>query len=169
MPQRRPGHKAPSGPPTGRGFCFDSRSSWPGLAFPNSHFVVSPSWPGLTRQSITFVKVFVKIDGCPGQARARRVCAHQPQFQTATLFAATASRSRRTCASFALNIATLKSEGAGNAGRPPRPQPRVQRWKAHELVTTVTPRSPGIPRAMVLTVSFVLSPVIGLLSPSPAD
>src|ERR1700731_4327116 len=29
-------------------------------------------------------------------------------------------------------------------------------------VTTVTPESPGIPRAMVLTVSFVLSPVTGL-------
>jgi hypothetical protein len=35
--------------------------------------------------------------------------------------------------------------------------------KAHELVTTVTPESPGIPRAMVLTVSFVLSPVTGLV------
>jgi hypothetical protein len=34
--------------------------------------------------------------------------------------------------------------------------------KAHEQVTTVTPESPGIPRAMVLTVSFVLSPVTGL-------
>src|SRR5260370_27454743 len=37
-----------------------------------------------------------------------------------------------------------------------RPQPRVQMKKAHEQVTTVTPDSPGIPRAMVLTVSFVL-------------
>ena len=34
--------------------------------------------------------------------------------------------------------------------------------KAHE-VTTVTPESPGIPRAMVLTVSFVLSPATGYL------
>jgi hypothetical protein len=34
--------------------------------------------------------------------------------------------------------------------------------KTRELVTTVTPESPGIPRAMVLTVSFALSPVIGL-------
>ena len=30
------------------------------------------------------------------------------------------------------------------------------------LVTTVTPETPGIPRAMVLTTYFVLSPVIGL-------
>src|SRR4051812_18832572 len=43
-----------------------------------------------------------------------------------------------------------------------RPQPRVQNKKAHEQVTTVTPERPGIPRAMVLTVSFVLSLVTGL-------
>ena len=30
--------------------------------------------------------------------------------------------------------------------------------KTREFVTTVTPESPGIPRAMVLTVSFVVSP-----------
>src|SRR5229473_301284 len=34
--------------------------------------------------------------------------------------------------------------------------------KAHELVTTGPPESPGLPCAMVLTVSFALSPVIGL-------
>jgi hypothetical protein len=56
----------------------------------------------------------------------------------------------------------LNSEGAGNAGRTMRPQPRVQMKKAHEQVTTVTPDSPGIPRAMVLTAYIVLSPVIGL-------
>src|ERR1700733_7767031 len=35
--------------------------------------------------------------------------------------------------------------------------------KTRELVTTVTPETPGIPRAMVLTVSFALSPVTGLV------
>ena len=35
--------------------------------------------------------------------------------------------------------------------------------KHTSVVTTVAPVSPGIPRAMVLTVSFVLSPVIGLV------
>jgi hypothetical protein len=35
--------------------------------------------------------------------------------------------------------------------------------KHTSIVTTVTPGSPGIPHAMVLTVSFVLSPVIGLV------
>ena len=33
---------------------------------------------------------------------------------------------------------------------------------AHEVVTTGSPEQPGIPRAMVLTVSFGISPVIGL-------
>jgi hypothetical protein len=35
--------------------------------------------------------------------------------------------------------------------------------KHTSVVTTVTPETPGIPRAMVLTVSFVLSPVTGLV------
>src|SRR5205814_8299346 len=55
-----------------------------------------------------------------------------------------------------------KREGAGNAGCAMHPQSRVQNKKAHEVVTTGSPEQPGIPRAMVLTVSFVLSPVIGL-------
>src|SRR5215210_416466 len=38
--------------------------------------------------------------------------------------------------------------------------------KHTSVVTTVTPDSPGIPHATVLTVSSALSPVIGLLSPS---
>src|SRR6202042_408401 len=33
---------------------------------------------------------------------------------------------------------------------------------AHELVTTGSPETPGLPCTMVLTVSFVLSPVTGL-------
>jgi hypothetical protein len=35
--------------------------------------------------------------------------------------------------------------------------------KHTSIVTTVTPKTSGIPRAMVLTVSFGLSPVIGLV------
>jgi hypothetical protein len=42
------------------------------------------------------------------------------------------------------------------------PQPHVQKQKAHELVTTGSPDQSGFPRAMVLTVSFVISPVTGL-------
>jgi hypothetical protein len=43
-----------------------------------------------------------------------------------------------------------------------RPQPCVQSKKARKQVTTVTPETPGIPRAMVLSVSFALSLVTGL-------
>src|SRR6202022_2812089 len=84
-------------------------------------------------------------------------------FQTA-LFADTLSRSRRACARVLPGTScTLNSEGAGNAGRPLRPQPRVQNKKAHEHSHHGHTGSPGIPYAMVLTVSFVLSPVTGLV------
>jgi hypothetical protein len=44
-----------------------------------------------------------------------------------------------------------------------RPQPRVENKNHTSVVTTVTPDKPGIPRAMVLTVSFGLSSVTGLV------
>jgi hypothetical protein len=66
-------------------------------------------------------------------------------------------------ARFAGNVLPSESEGAGNAGRPPRPQPRVQNKKAHEHSHHGHTGSPGIPCAMVLTVSFVLSAVTGLV------
>jgi hypothetical protein len=56
-----------------------------------------------------------------------------------------------------------KQEGAGKAGRPLHPQPRMQNEKAYELVTTGSPKKPGLPCAMVLTVSFALSLVTGLV------
>src|SRR5580693_7799531 len=37
----------------------------------------------------------------------------------------------------------LERKGAGNVGRSMRPQPRMQNKKAYELVTTVTPETPG--------------------------
>jgi hypothetical protein len=83
------------------------------------------------------------------------------EFQTATTIPNTHPRSR----------GAMRPSCAGNI----RPQMRAQGMpgarsarslacskKTCELVTTVTPETPGIPRAMVLTVSFVLSPVIGL-------
>jgi hypothetical protein len=39
----------------------------------------------------------------------------------------------------------------------------MQNKKAYELVTTGRPDDPAFPHAMVLTVSFVISPVIGLV------
>jgi hypothetical protein len=51
----------------------------------------------------------------------------------------------------------------GNAGRPMRPQPCVQSKNAREQVT---PETPGIPRAMVLTAYFMLPGDRALLPPS---
>src|SRR5579863_40918 len=62
----------------------------------------------------------------------------------------------------AKHLSLLRAEGAGKAGCLMHPQPRMQKWKAYELVTTGPPVTPGLPCAMVLTVSFTLSPVTGL-------
>jgi hypothetical protein len=63
----------------------------------------------------------------------------------------------------------LQSEGAGNAGRPMRPiAARAMVVVERTRVSQVTPESPGIPHAMVLTASCVLSPVSrAFLPPSP--
>jgi hypothetical protein len=54
-------------------------------------------------------------------------------------------------------------EGAGNAGCAVRTHSLAcENKKTHESVTTGTPQSTGIPRAMVLTASFVLSSATGL-------
>src|ERR1700730_19024707 len=59
------------------------------------------------------------------------------EFQTATV-KDTISRSRRMFrARFAGKYLSLHSEGAGNAGSPMRPQPRVYWELASALVTTV--------------------------------
>ena len=69
--------------------------------------------------------------------------------------------------SLAQTLSPEGSEGAGNAGCQAHPQPRVQRWKAHELVTTGSPKHSGIPCAMVLAAYSTLSPAIGLFCHRP--
>jgi hypothetical protein len=54
------------------------------------------------------------------------------------------------------------TEGAGKAGCRLHPQPRVQSVVAHECSRHRFAGTPGLPCAMVLTVSFALSPEIGL-------
>src|SRR6266567_5683719 len=54
-------------------------------------------------------------------------------------------------------------EGVGNAGCPLHPRPRVHLVVVERTrVTTSTPESPGVPARNGFTVSFVLSPAIGL-------
>jgi hypothetical protein len=75
-------------------------------------------------------------------------------------FVDTLPRSRRASTRVLPRTSCLRnSEGAGNAGRPMRPQPRVQNKIKHERSYHRSTGFTGIPRAMVLTVSFALSPV----------
>src|ERR1700726_3853653 len=67
--------------------------------------------------------------------------------------------------SLAMNFLTLRSEGAGNAGRPMRPIAAcamvvVERTR----VSQVTPESPGIPRAMVYVLYRALPGEPGFLA-----
>jgi hypothetical protein len=71
--------------------------------------------------------------------------------------------SRRDALELCRNHSPLKTEGAGNAGRPLRPQSRVQCVGSTRGSHHGHTGSPGIPCAMVLTVSFVLSPATGLV------
>ena len=65
--------------------------------------------------------------------------------------------------SSAPNLPPKKSEGVGNAGCPLHPQPRVQKVESTRVSTADTPEHPAFPHAMVLTVSFALSLVTGLV------
>src|SRR3984957_1976463 len=72
--------------------------------------------------------------------------------------------------SLAMNFLTLRSEGAGNAGRPMRPIAAcamvvVERTR----VSQVTPESPGSPRAMVYGLFRALPGDRAFLPPSPAE
>jgi hypothetical protein len=60
-------------------------------------------------------------------------------------------------------VARPLSKGVGNAGCPLHPQPRAQSVESTRVQPPQVHRDhPAFPHAMVLTVSFVLSPVIGL-------
>ena len=77
--------------------------------------------------------------------------------------------SRRNVPEFCKIIRPEKTEGAGNAGRSMHPQPRVRNKTKHtSIVTTVTPVSPGIPRAMVYGLLRALPGDQACLTPSPA-
>jgi hypothetical protein len=65
---------------------------------------------------------------------------------------------------FGRTFVPLITEGAGKTGCPMHPQPRVQNLsEAHEHSHRGFAGTPGLPCAMVLTASFVLSPAIGLV------
>jgi len=76
----------------------------------------------------------------------------------------TPSRSRRGMRASLADEAHLKHQRAqGMPGAQCAPQPRMQNKKAYEHSHHGHTGTPGIPRAMVLTVSFVISPVTGFV------
>src|SRR3954453_18713375 len=75
----------------------------------------------------------------------------------------TSAFSRRECVRGVRGFPPFPWEGRGECRVPTHPQPRMQSKKAYELVTTGRPDYPAFPHAMVLTGSFVISPVIGLV------
>src|SRR5258708_978081 len=77
----------------------------------------------------------------------------------------TRQRPAAQCArAFDRTVRPERTEGAGNAGRPMRPIAACAGVVVESTrVRQVTPESPGIPYAMVLTAYVVLSPVIGLV------
>jgi hypothetical protein len=71
--------------------------------------------------------------------------------------------SRRDAPEPCMHSSPHKTEGVGNAGCPPHPQPRVQSEGSTRVSSPQVHRNhPAFPHAMVLTAYFVLSPVIGL-------
>src|SRR5438874_13482036 len=67
-------------------------------------------------------------------------------------------------ASFAFRFAHLKHQRAQGMPGARCARSLACKIKKHtSIITTVTPEQPGIPRAMVLTVSFVLFTVTGLV------
>jgi hypothetical protein len=74
----------------------------------------------------------------------------------------TSAFSRRECARVVLDSFGPKQRAQGMPGARCTRSLACKSKKAHEVVTTGSPEQSGIPRAMVLTASFVLSPVIGL-------
>jgi hypothetical protein len=74
-------------------------------------------------------------------------CQHRGARRPAT--ADTPKRSRGANApGLCVNVPPSKNEGVRNAGCRTHPQPRVQKVKAHELVTTNTPDASGVPHAV---------------------
>jgi hypothetical protein len=74
-------------------------------------------------------------------------------------FAISPRNSREFCSS----LGPLQIRGRRECRALDAPAASYAMVESIRVVTTVTPETPGIPRAMVLTASFVLSPVTGLV------
>jgi hypothetical protein len=121
-----------------------------------------------TRISLSLTRATLALPSTTLLSRTRRrrlswCAAERPGHETAF--------SRRNSRPSFASRCPSESEGAGNAGCAVAPIASHAKMKKHtSVVTTGTPVHAGIPRAMVLTGSFALSPVsMTSESPSPAD
>ncbi len=110
----------------------------------------------MSRQSFFFENILAKIDGCPGQARARRVCVCIDISSPHTTTPLAAGCARAVHESFAQG-------GRGERRMPAAPAASCALCIGKKHTSKRVHRNhPAFPRAMVLTVSFALSPVTGL-------
>jgi hypothetical protein len=79
-----------------------------------------------------------------------------------SIFKQPSAFSRRDAPELCKKFYPRKTEGAGKAGCPLHPQPRAQSVESTRVRHHRFTGTPGLPCAMVLTVSFALSPVTGL-------
>src|SRR3954454_21534660 len=97
-----------------------------------------------------------------GIARSKMDC-FASLAMTAVLIAHTSAISRREAPERCMNLSPQNNMRAQGMPGARRARSLACKIKKHtSIVTTVTPGSPGIPRTMVLTVSFALFPVTGL-------
>src|SRR3954454_952738 len=97
-----------------------------------------------------------------GIARSKMDC-FASLAMTAVLIAHTSAISRREAPERCMNLSPQNNMRAQGMPGARRGRSLACKIKKHtSIVTTVTPGSPGIPRTMVLTVSFALFPVTGL-------
>jgi hypothetical protein len=120
------------------------------------------SLPGLTRQSICFEKALAKSMDArvkPGHDECFCVAWFKAQFRDlAARFARGLPRASRL----------LKFRGRRECRARDAPAASCVKKQTHELVTTVTPERPGIPRAMVYGLLRALPGDQACLTPSPA-
>src|SRR3954470_12463704 len=111
------------------------------------------------RCSMTFAQQLRAVAMGPG---SRFACPGRQRWIFDSIFKQPIAFSRRECAR-GLQIHSAQNRGRRECRALNAPAASHAKIKKHtSIVTTVTPGSPGIPRAMVLTVSFVISPVTGL-------
>src|SRR3954454_7077480 len=126
----------------------------PGLVRPGIHVLGQPT-KDVDGRDVGAKQIFVASPGHDEPRPGRREISNSP------IHAHTSAFSRRG-ASESCQTTALIERAQGMPGARCARSLACKMKKHTSVVTTVTPETPGIPRTMVLTVSFVISSVIGL-------